>query len=73
MDLCVRNSAEHPDRETHRWVADRRGDDWVVVKIGLPPAVDPTSTEIRADERPPTPDPPPLQDALKNWVYGGFG
>jgi hypothetical protein len=72
-DACAQLSAEHPDRETHRWVPTQRGEEWVVAKIGLPPAADSSSAEIRADERPPTPDAPPSADALKNWMYGGFG
>lgn len=53
---CARLTAEHPERDTHRWVATQRGEEWIVAKIGLPPATDDITAELRADERPPTPD-----------------
>jgi hypothetical protein len=71
-EACARLAAEHPDRHTHRWVPTKRGEEWAVAKIGLPPQKD-TVAELRADERPPTPDAPPNADAVKNWVYGGLG
>lgn len=55
-----RLAAEHPDRETHRFVP-REGPDgqWSVAKIGLPPIPqEPLGSETRADERPPTPGDP---------------
>jgi hypothetical protein len=72
-DACARLAAEHPDRHTHRWVPTKRGDDWVVAKIGLPPPSAKTTAERRADERPPTPDAPSNADGVKNWMYGGLG
>ena len=71
--LCKRLAAEHPDRHTHQWIATRRDDEWAVAKIGVPPVEDDPKREVRADERPPTPDAPPSADALKNWAFGGFG
>lgn len=53
---CARLAAEHPDRHTHRWVPAKRGGEWAVAKIGLPPPADDTTAEVRADEKPPTPD-----------------
>ena len=49
-----RLAAEHPDRETHRFLT-REGDDgaWTVVKVGLPP-LGPLTPETRAEEKPPT-------------------
>jgi hypothetical protein len=56
---CERLAAESPERKTHRWVPVERPDgQWEVAKVGLPPFDDETQTEIRADERPPTPDAP---------------
>lgn len=73
-ETCAQLAASHPDRHTHRWVPTKRGDEWVVAKIGLPPPTDDSSTaELRADERPPTPDAPPNSEGFKNWVYGGLG
>jgi hypothetical protein len=56
---CERLAAESPERHSHRWVPVQ-GDDggWRVAKIGLAPADEDTGTEIRADEKPPTPDDP---------------
>ncbi len=55
---CGRFAAEHPDRETHRWVpVGKGGDEWTVAKIGLAPAIESTSTEVRAQERPSPEDP----------------
>jgi hypothetical protein len=51
-DECARLSAEHPDRETHRWVPTQRDGEWVVAKIGLPPPSKDTQPEIRADKQP---------------------
>jgi hypothetical protein len=72
-EVCARLAAEHPDRHTNRWVATKRDGEWVVAKIGLPPAPEELTAERRADERPPTPDAPPSADAVKNWMYGGLG
>ena len=59
---CRRLQAEHPERAGYRWFAREADGDsgWVVVRVAAPPGtrVDPLSTEIRADERPPTPDDP---------------
>jgi hypothetical protein len=57
---CTRLAAEHPDRETHRWIPHQAKDGtWDVAKIALPPqSKEGLSTETRADERPPTPDDP---------------
>lgn len=36
--LCAKYAAEHPDRETHSWIARPTGDgEFAVIKIGLPP------------------------------------
>ncbi len=53
---CARLGAEHPDRQTHRWVPTKRDGEWAVAKIGLPPPADDITAELRADERPSTPD-----------------
>ncbi len=56
--LCARNAAEHPDRDATQWRPRQLPDGtWTVVRIGLAPTP-PTATEIRADERPPTPPDP---------------
>ncbi len=56
---CERLAEESPERETHRWVPVEQADGaWEVAKIGLAPFDDQLRTEIRADERPPTPDDP---------------
>jgi hypothetical protein len=48
-DQCTQLTAEHPDRETHRWVPvqDKDGN-WSAAKINLPPVSKPTGTETRA-------------------------
>ena len=47
-DECARLAAEHPDRETHRWVPVQAKDgDWSIAKINLAPAKPPTGTETR--------------------------
>ena len=55
---AARLAVEHPDRETHRFLA-REGEDgeWSVVKIGLPPTGKLTA-ETRAEEKPATADDP---------------
>ena len=56
--LCAKHAADHPDRAVAQWrPKEEAGGEWTVVRIDLPPAL-PTSTEIRADERPPTPPDP---------------
>jgi hypothetical protein len=56
---CERLRSESPERHTHRWVPVQEADgDWQVAKIGLAPADEETGTEVRADEKPPTPDDP---------------
>jgi hypothetical protein len=51
-------------------VPTRRKDEWVVAKLSLapPPKMD-AKPEIRADERPPTPDDPADRYRLPSW-YG---
>jgi len=50
-ERCAQLAAEHPDRETHRWVPVQSKDgDWSVAKINLPPVARPTGTETRATE-----------------------
>jgi len=56
--LCAKHAAEHPDRAVAQWRPQEGPDgDWTVVRIGLPPNPE-TTTEQRADERPPTPPDP---------------
>jgi hypothetical protein len=57
---CRKMAAEHPDRETHRWIPREAEDgNWEVAKISLAPRKEEELTaETRADERPPTADDP---------------
>ena len=56
---CARLATESPDRDRHRWIPRDEGDgNWSVVRIGIPPATEPTGSETRGDERPATPDDP---------------
>jgi hypothetical protein len=68
----TRLAAEHPDRETHRWIPHQAKDGtWDVAKIALPPqSEEGLSTETRSDERPPIPDDPRLNRDL-GPPYGG--
>jgi hypothetical protein len=71
---CRRLSVESPDRETHRWVPRDDGDgNWSVLRIGLPPNPQPTTTETRADERPATADDPrpATWQNVPPWAAGG--
>ncbi|MDQ4048323.1 MAG: hypothetical protein M3131_02935 [Actinomycetota bacterium] len=55
------HAREHPDRETHRWLAKEQSDgSWTVVKIRMPPGmkVDPLKTTTEAKPKPPEPDDP---------------
>ena len=55
---CARLAREHPDRSTHQWHPREEADgSWSVLKIALAPNQDST-TETRAEERPPTADDP---------------
>ena len=66
---CKRLAAESPERDTHRWVpAEGPDGDWRVAKIDLPPADQDTGTEVRADEKPPTPDDP--RSGFRDLPYG---
>ncbi len=59
--LCARLAATHADRATHQWLPRAPKDaagPWQVVKVALPPPADNLGTEVRADERPDTPDDP---------------
>lgn len=57
-ELCARYAQEHPDRKVAQWrPREESGGEWSVLKIDLPPAPD-TGTELRADEKPPTPPDP---------------
>ena len=74
--LCAHLAATHDDRATHQWIPRPSKDDpgaYEVVKVALPPPLDNLGTEIRADERPETPDDPrTAQDRnIGPWVGGG--
>jgi hypothetical protein len=46
---CEQLAAEHPDRDTHRWIpVQSKEGTWSVAKINLPPATKPTGTETRS-------------------------
>jgi hypothetical protein len=63
---CAKLAAEHPDRETHRWLArEDAGGAWSVVKVGLPPADSANTAETRADQKPATAD-DPRSSAMQN-------
>jgi hypothetical protein len=72
---CRRLAVEHPDRETHQWhVREDDGGEWSVVKIALPANRSNSQAELRADEKPPTPDDPrPSFDRNVGgpWAAGG--
>lgn len=60
--LCARNSEEHRERATHRWMA-HEGDDgeWAVVKLRLPEglrAPTPLKATVEAKSKPPEADDP---------------
>jgi hypothetical protein len=56
--LCAQYAETHPDRAVAQWRPQEQPDGtWTVARIGLPPTPD-TTTEQRADERPPTPPDP---------------
>jgi hypothetical protein len=61
QQIARRLAAEHPDRETHRWIA-REGNDggWEVVKVKMPPGmrVDPLKGTVETKPKPPQPDDP---------------
>lgn len=72
-NLCARLADEHPDRLTHQWIPSQRDGEWQVAKISVPPANPDRTAEVRADERPPTPDDP--RSALTRLIppYGPIG
>lgn len=72
-ELCARLAAEHPDRLTHQWIATQRDGEWGVAKIGVPPANPDSTAEVRADERPPTPDDPRTSSQRLIPPYGPIG
>ena len=45
--------------------------EWAVAKVALPPAGSETVGEVRADERPSTPDDPRTPAARNAGFYGG--
>jgi hypothetical protein len=73
--MCAHLAAEHPDRETHQWRPRDDGNDaWSVVKIALPPGDQgPVEAELRADERPTTPDDPRPSSFRAAPPFGGAG
>jgi hypothetical protein len=71
-DECARLAAEHPDRETHRWVPIKAKDgSWSIAKINLPPAKPPTGTETRVTKSESGDDPrvlPPWLDPPRGGI-----
>ena len=69
---CEQLAAEHPDRETHRWVPVQGKDgDWSVAKINLPPLTKPTGTETRVTKSESEDDPrvlPPWLDPPRGGI-----
>jgi hypothetical protein len=62
----ARFAAEHPDRETHRWLTREGADgEWSVVKVGLAPPDPDRIAELGADEKPTTGD-DPRSAAMRN-------
>lgn len=55
---CERLSLSHPDRATSRWLPRRTGEGWQVVRVALSPPAEHLEGEVRAEERPSTPDDP---------------
>ncbi len=55
-----RLSTEHPDRDSHHWLALERAGQWEVVKIALPPGkrIDPLTATVETEPEPPEPDDP---------------
>jgi hypothetical protein len=71
-ELCAQLTGEHPDRFTHRWAPlEGKNGKWSVVKINLPPATEPTATEIRAVPEP-GPDDPRTEPHWMNPPPGGI-
>ena len=71
-ERCRQLSEEHPDRFTHQWVPTRRGSEWTVAKIGVPPASVDATPEIRAEEKRSVPDDPRDQTPWLNPPGGGI-
>jgi hypothetical protein len=74
--LCAHLAATHEDRATHQWLPRPSKDEpgtYEVVKVAVSPPLDNLSTEIRADERPETPDDPRTAQErnVGPWVTGG--
>jgi len=71
-DQCAGLAAEHPDRETHRWVPVQAKDgNWSIAKINLPPAKPPTGTETRVTKSEGGDDPrvlPPWLDPPRGGI-----
>ena len=68
---CRRLAEEHPDHETHSWIAREAGDGgWEVVKLGIPPQR-PLGTMQEAKPTPPSADDP--RPAMWRDVGGPYG
>lgn len=70
-DRCSELAAEHPDRETHRWVpVGGKDGEWSIAKINLPPKP-PTGTETRVTKSEGGEDPrhlPPWLDPPRGGI-----
>jgi len=71
-ERCEQLTAEHPDRETHRWVPVQAKDgNWSIAKINLPPAKPPSGTETRVTKSEGGDDPrvlPPWLDPPRGGI-----
>ena len=69
---CQQLAAEHPDRETHRWVPTKAKDgNWSIAKINLPPPKPPTGSETRVTKSESGEDPrvlPPWLDPPRGGI-----
>ena len=73
-DEARRLAAEHPDRQTHRWVArERAAGAWEVVKLKMPPGmrVDPVTATVETKPKPPQPE-DPRSPGTRNLPGTGF-
>jgi hypothetical protein len=56
--LARTNAREHPDRDTHQWIANEQADgSWTVAKVRMPPGmkVGPLKTTTEAKPKPSEP------------------
>jgi hypothetical protein len=72
--LARENAREHPDRDTHLWIANEQADgSWTVAKVRMPPGMKTGPLKTTTEAKPKPPEPGDLRTSHDRNVGGPWG